>query len=103
MTNLEAIKGKLSYPLSENAFILALTTRGLDYTVRYTGGQSFDLAYADLIVVLLTTPNITEGGYSVSLSDRAILLKLASAIYTKYEVDNPLGSLKPTAKFVQRW
>ena len=103
MTNLEAIKGKLSYPLSENAFILALTTRGLIPTDNYAVGQAFDLAYADLIVVLLTTPNITEGGYSVSLSDRAILIKLASAIYTKYEVDNPLGSLKPTAKFVQRW
>jgi len=103
MTNLEAIKGKLSYPLSENAYILALTTRGLISTDNYAGGQAFDLAYADLIIVLLTTPNITEGSYSVSLSDRAILIKLASAIYTKYGVDNPLSSLKPTAKFVQRW
>jgi len=103
MTYLEAIKGKLSYPLSDNAFILVLADRSLTSTDTYVKGESFDLAYADSIVVLLTTPNISEGGYSVSFSDRAILLKLATGIYTKYGVANPLSSLKPTATFVQRW
>jgi hypothetical protein len=104
MTYLEAIKAKLSYPLSDsNAFILALTDRGLTSTDTYAAGESFDLAYADLIVVLVTTPNISEGGYSVSLSDRNTLIKIANGIYTKYEVETPLSSLKPTATFVNRW
>jgi hypothetical protein len=103
MTYLEAIKGRLGYPLSDNSFILVLTGRGLTDSTTYVVGQAFDLAYADSIVILLTTPDVSEGGYSVRFSDRTILLKLAAGIYTKYGVDNPLSSLKPTATFVQKW
>ncbi len=101
MTFLEAIKGKLSYPLSDNAFILALTDRGLTYTDTYAKGESFDLAYADTIFTLITSPNVTEGGYSISLSDKKTLLDLANGIYTKY--GEPISSLKKTATFVQRF
>lgn len=103
MTYLEAIRGKLGYPLSENAFILALLDRGLTSTDTYTSGQTFDLAYADAIITLVTVPNVTEGGYSVSLSDKKTLLILAGGIYTKYGVANPMSSLKKTATFVQRF
>ena len=103
MTNLEAIKGRLNFPLSDNALILALEDRDLDSLGTYVKGQSFDLAYADAIMIILTTPNISEGGYSVSFSDRDTLLKIANGIYSKYGVVNPASSLKPTAKFVQRW
>jgi hypothetical protein len=101
MTNLEAIKGRLSFPLSDNAFTLALEDRGLVSTDTYSKSQSFDLAYADAIMMLLTAPNVSEGGYSVSLSDKVMLSKLASGIYEKYGI--VVSSLKPTAKFVQRW
>jgi hypothetical protein len=100
MTYLEAIKGKVNYPLSDNTFTLALLDRGLTASDTYATGQAFDLAYADAVVTLLTAPNVSEGGYSVSLSDREILLKLANGIYTKYGVTSPINSLKPKAKFV---
>jgi hypothetical protein len=100
MTYLEAIKGKVGYPLSDNAFTLALLDRGLTAADTYTAGQAFDLAYADAVVTLITAPNVSEGGYSVSLSDKETLLKLANGIYTKYGIASPLSSLKPTAKFV---
>jgi hypothetical protein len=103
MTNLEAIKAKLNYPLSENAFILALQDRGLTSVGIYVKGQSFDLAYADAITTLVTVPNVTEGGYQVSLTDKTSLLKLADGIYTKYSESNPISSLKKTATFVQRF
>jgi hypothetical protein len=101
MTNLEAIKGRLSYPLSDNAFILALTDRGLTYTDTYAKGQSFDLAHADLIITLISAPNVSEGSYSISLSDKTNLMKVANGIYAKYGVSSPIA--KPTATFVQRW
>ena len=101
MTNLEAIKAKLNYPLSDNAFTLALLDRGLTATDTYATGQSFDLAYADTITTLVTAPNVSEGGYSVSLSDKKTLLDLANGIYKKY--GEPTRSLKPTAIFVQRF
>jgi hypothetical protein len=102
MTNLEAIKGKVGYPLSDNAFILALTDRSLVSTDTYVIGnkQQLELAQADLIYTLVSSPNVTEGGYSVSLSDKKSLIELANGIYTKYGQSSPL---KPTAKFVQRW
>jgi hypothetical protein len=101
MTNLEAIKGKLSYPLSDNAFILALLDRGLTSTDTYAKGEAFDLAYADAITILITAPNTSEGGYSVSQSDKKTLLDLPNGIYTKY--GEPVSSLKKTATFVQRF
>lgn len=101
MTYLEAIKGKLNYPLSDNAFILALTDRGLTHTDTYVKGQFFDLAHADTIIMLISSPNITEGGYSVSQSDKNILLDLANGIYVKY--GEPVCSLKKIATFVQRF
>ncbi|HLD90559.1 MAG TPA: hypothetical protein VI911_06020 [Patescibacteria group bacterium] len=105
MTNLEAIKAKMNYPLSENAFILALQDRGLASAGIYSGGESFDLAYADAITTLVTVPNVVEGGYQVSLADKTTLLSLAAGIYTKYSAVNPIpaSSLKKTATFVQRF
>ena len=98
MTYLEAIKGKLNYPLSDNAFILALTDRGLVQTDTYAKSQAFELAYADAITTLVTSPNVSEGSYSVSLSNKEMLLSLANGIYTKY--GEPVSSLKKTATFV---
>jgi hypothetical protein len=102
MTNLEAIKGKLNYPLSDNSFILALSGRDLVYTETYTASdkRSLELAQADLIYTLASAPNITEGGYSVSLSDKKTMLKVADGIYRKYGI---YDVMKPTAKFVQKW
>ena len=102
MTNLEAIKAKLSYPLSDNSYILALSDRGLSSTATYASSdrQSLELAQADLIYTLITTPNVTEGGYSVSLSDKNSMLRLADSIYAKYNV-RPLNT--PRAKLVQKW
>jgi hypothetical protein len=101
MTNLEAIKAKLNFPLPNNAFILALSDRGLTDSAIYVKSASFDLAYADSIMMLVTAPNTSEGGYSISLTDKAALIKLADGIYAKNGVASP--SAKPTATFVQRW
>lgn len=101
MTNLEAIKGKLNYPLTDNAFKLALADRDLTDTATYAKCQAFDLAYADSVIMLLTSPNVTEGGYSVSQTDKKMLLDLANGIYVKY--GEPICSFKKTATFVQRF
>ena len=101
MTYLEAIKGKLNYPLSDNSFILALNDRGLNENDTYNKGQAFDLAYADAIMTLVTAPNTTEGGYSISLTDKNALTNLANGIYARYNTASLTA--RPTATFVQRW
>lgn len=102
MTNIEALKAKLSYPLADNAFTLALTNRGLVDSATYAASSAaFELAYADTIFTLVTAPNTSEGGYSISLTDRKALIDLANGIYAANGIVSPL--LKPTAKFVHRW
>jgi hypothetical protein len=105
MTNLEAIKARVSYPLSAKAFELALVGRSLTTTGTFDASadqQAFDLAYADALTSLLTSPaSVSEGGFSVSKSDRDTILGLITPIYNRYEVIIP--TLKPTATFVRRW
>lgn len=105
MTNLEALKAKLGYPISDNTAELALTLRGLTITDTFTAGsQAFDLAYADSIITILTSPtSVSEGGYSISYSDRASLLSIANYLYARYGAANPLETLRPKARFVHRW
>jgi hypothetical protein len=43
MTYLEALKAKLNYPLTDNAFTLALTDRGITAKADYSN-QQFQLA-----------------------------------------------------------
>lgn len=99
MTNLEAIKAKLNYPLSDNSYILALSDRGLVYTETYSDKRSLELAQADILNTLASAPSITEGGYSIVLSDKNAALKVADSIYKKYGVYNPS---KPIARFVNK-
>lgn len=102
MTNLEALKAKVGYPIADDALRVALIDRSLSESSFYEPCQSFDLAYADAIMTLVAAPNTREGGYSVSISDREKLVELANGIYTKYGLVSPMDK-KPTAKFVQRW
>lgn len=100
MTNLSAIKAKLNFPLSDDAFILALSDRGLISTATYSDKRLLELTWADLIYTVISSPNITEGGYSITFSDKGQLLKLADRVYLKYGILNPQ---RPTATFKSKW
>ena len=104
MTILDAIKADVSYPLSDNAFELALIKRGLTsadtVTAIITASEEYELAVADCLMSAATSPDVKEGGYSVSMSDKKNIIARANGIYSKYGISS---SLKPTAKFVNRW
>lgn len=106
MTNLEALQARLGYPLSENSFTLALESRGLVPINTFTGSdiQAFDLAYADMLTTLITSPdNVSEGGFSISSADRKMIAEIADRIYDQYDTANVIPKQNPTATFVQRW
>jgi hypothetical protein len=100
MTNLEAIKGKVNYPLSENSFKVALQDRGLVDSATYSDKKSLELTRADLCYILISSPNIIEGGYSISLTDKKMLAKVADGIFAKYGLVSPLA---PKAIFINVW
>lgn len=104
MTILEAIKEAIGYPISDNRANMTLTKRGLTATDEATqsvlSGKAFELATADLMFWLITAPNIKEGGYSLSISDKKTLKDIASGIYAKHGLRGPS---QPTARFINPW
>jgi hypothetical protein len=96
MTNLEALQAKVGYPLATNTFILALINRGLSQTETYVAANMrlLELSQADCLKTLISSPNVSEGGYSLSASDKASIRKLADCIYSKWgesqNVSNPV-------------
>jgi hypothetical protein len=105
MTNLEALKGKIAgYPLSDNTYLTALMDRGLDPQKDYAGkSKEFDLAMADVYVVLATGVNVTEGGYQLSLTDKSNFLKIANKLYEKHGEKGPLSDDEPTITAISPW
>ena len=101
MTILEAIKEAIGYPISDNRAAMTLTKRGLTGSSTATeavlNGRAFDLATADLMIWLITAPNISEGGYSLSVAEKGQIKSLASGIYSKWNVQD---STTPTARFI---
>lgn len=101
MTILEALKYSVNYPLSDSRLEKILIDRGLEKTDTYsvTDKANLELATADAIKVLITSPNVSEGGYSISLSEKKELMKLATSLYVKNGEQSPfedtISSIKP--------
>ena len=103
MTNLEALKATVAgYPIRENTFLKALLDRGVASTDAYTGmTKAFELATADVYMILATAANISEGGFTVSVSDKEAFLEQAKAIFKKY--DEPKGPQNSVENASFRW
>lgn len=93
MTILEALKSTASYPVPDNTVNMILIKRGLSGTdtldATVANGKAFELSYADVLLWLSSSANISEGGFSISLSEKANLTKIASGIYSKWGESMP--------------
>ena len=98
MTILEALKSKVKYPMTENFYLSILIDRGLkgedDYTSNIANSNGFKGARADCLIELIDTPNVSEGGLSISLSDKASIILVANKLYreigeTEYKTSQP--------------
>ncbi|MBO6117373.1 MAG: hypothetical protein J6P44_02395 [Bacteroidales bacterium] len=85
MTILEALKAKVSYPLTEDTLNLLLIQRELnnddEFDASVAKSNAFQGAVADLYMQLATVPNMSEGGMSVSFNDASRFISLANKIY----------------------
>jgi len=74
-TILKTLKSKINFPLSEESYNTALTDADLDGEQLYTKElkRAVELCAAELILVVCTSGNVTEGGYSLTLNDKASL------------------------------
>ena len=105
MTNLEAIRADMIYPLEDGNLEKALIDRGVspsgDYSLSVKG--DIELTRADLFVKMLAVPNIQQGGIVISLTEKSNLMKAASAIYLKNGEDDPFAISIPTVSGASPW
>lgn len=93
MTNLEALSAACNYPIDTIKLQKILIDNGLNDSDSYTGlTQPFELATAALYTLIVTSANLSEGDFQISATDKSNLLKLASGIYEKFGVANPLAA-----------
>ena len=101
-----ALLNSLPYPLTPEQIEVIATQRGLDLSATFTRDVSrspeYQLSQADAIRLMITAPNVSEGGVSISFSDRKFMMSLANAIYSKY--GEPLiKEDNPTVEFMKDW
>ena len=87
MTNLEALKYSVNYPLESNHVEPILVKRGLSsvevFTHEVAISQSYELAYADVLRFVVTMVNLEQGG-KITQAEVSALTGTANAIYMKY-------------------
>lgn len=78
----------VSFPLAESQAEVMAVRRGLDFNELFTkevaNSPEYELTYADSLRLLVTQPNVSEGGVSVSVSDKETLIAIANSIYRKH-------------------
>lgn len=92
MTNWEAAKVSVgsNYPFDDQAYKVGLISVGLDPDAEMVPGKQYDLAVANLILYLITSADISEGGYSVKL-DRDAMFRVRQALLAKWGSPLPEG------------
>jgi hypothetical protein len=106
MTVLAALLNSLAFPISASQAEVIATCRDLDLGVDFTSGiaqsRQFELAQADCIRNAIFSPNVSEGGVSISWGDRRAMMAMMNRIYAKY--GEPLiKEENPTVEFLKDW
>lgn len=100
MTNLEALQATLGFSLDSTSIDKALIDAGITGSSTYTVSMktSINIVALDLLQLLLSTPDIMEGDYSVKYDRGAIEARINI-------LSNILGIivLQPTIKGVSPW
>lgn len=101
MTIREALRNSFPFSVNDSLLDVIAISRGLVLDDLYdpfvASSKPFDLAKADVIKTIIMTPNISEGGVSISFSEKANMISIANGIYGKYG-EQLLGQETPTVK-----
>ena len=103
MTNLEAMKNIINYPLKDGSFIIALQRAGINPTEEFNpaDAKALDIASSWLILTVLTSAkSVSEGGYSITYADRDSLLKARSLLLSYWDLPDTEASSINDASFL---
>lgn len=88
MTIREALRNSFPFAVNDSQLDMIAISRGLViddvFDPFVASSKPFDLAKADMIKTMVMTPNISEGGVSISYNDKASMIAIANGIYGKY-------------------
>lgn len=93
MTIAEGLKALAGYPVENIEVEVVCVDHGLKTTDSYAGRtKTIDLALADLLLIIINKPNISEGGFSISLTDKKNLVNNRNQILSKHglSADGPV-------------
>lgn len=84
-TIIQALRDEVQYPVSDGFLHNKLIKRGLSgeeiFTADVSSSKEYQGCVADALIGIITSPNISEGGVSISHSDKSIILNIANTIY----------------------
>lgn len=93
MTNQEALVASVNYPVNDNVTLKCLADHSISASGSYSStSKDFELAIADLLLVLVTSANVSEGGMSIAPVEKKMLLSRANSIYAKHGVAPTTGN-----------
>lgn len=101
MTVREALRKSFPFYVNDGELEVIAISRGLvldtEFDAFSASSKPFELAKADIIKTVVMTPNVSEGGVSISFNDKSSMISIANGIYGKY--GEPLFGLEtPTVK-----
>lgn len=90
MTNKEALMAVVGFEVSDDAIDKSLVDAGIKGAEEYTtnDAEDIDLCAIDLLQLLLSVPNVSEGGYSISY-DRTAIKDRLNFLSGKHGLMNP--------------
>lgn len=101
MTIREALRSSFPFAVSDRQLDVISISRGLVLDEFFdpfvASSKPFELCKADVIRTVVMTPNVSEGGVSISFSDKSDMIAIANSIYGKYG-EPLLGRETPTVK-----
>ena len=101
MTNKQALEAVIQFAVSDNLLLKSLTDHEIVDSATYAkeNEKNIDLAAIDVLQGLLSTPDVSEGGYSINL-DRAAIQKRLSMLAGKHDITDPSA---PKVRGIQPW
>ncbi len=102
MTNKEALIAVLRVSVLDNTLIKAMLDQDVSEEATYSkeGAKSIDLCAIDVLLGLLSEPDVSEGGYSVKY-DRSAVIKHLVALAEKHGISSVLETYKPKVTALQ--
>lgn len=84
-TIIQAMRDEIQYPVTDGFLQNKLLKRQLSgddlFTAEVALSREFQGCVADALIGIITSPNISEGGVSISHSDKSVILNIANTIY----------------------